>query len=355
MLRESLIQLDKITKRFPSGFAFEQFNLSVCLEECFCLIGPSGSGKSTLLGLIGGWISPNSGSVTIDGTDVTMLEPNQRPIRACFQKGGFLFPHMSVEENISYALKLRKCPKEDIRLIVRTMLREVGLDGFGGRSISSLSGGEVQRVSIARALADPRPILLLDEITAGLDRPLRAAILGMVENLLAVRRLTAVCVTHDVDEAFRLCSHFNSRLGVLNAGKLEQVGSPQMIYSEPSSSFVASLVGDVNLLSIIEHRPTGVMVEGGFLIAPLRDVSRNARYLAVRPEDIYLQRPAEAPFVELPASVEYVDATGPVGRLQVRANGIVLRIMLTQASQLQTAGESCRIFLDLAQMRLLER
>jgi ABC-type Fe3+/spermidine/putrescine transport system ATPase subunit len=336
-------------------FSIERLDLSVFPEEFFCLVGPSGSGKSTILGLMGGWLLPDVGSITISGANVTSLGPNQRPIRACFQKGGYLFPHMSVGENVGYALSLRGCPKNEISSSVNAVLRDVGLGGFEGRFVDSLSGGEVQRVSIARALADPQPILLLDEITAGLDRPLRAAILGMIESLLASRRLTAVCVTHDVEEAFRLCNRFNSRLGVLNAGKLEQVGSPQTIYSEPVSSFVASLVGDVNLLSIVKQDESGVVVEGGFSITPLENIPPSARWLAIRPEDIYLQKPIENAFVELPASVEYVDATGPVGRVQVRANGIVFSIMLTQTSVLPRAGQGCPIFLNLAKVRLFER
>lgn len=349
------VQLDNITKRYHSGFVLRDLKLEIRPREVFCLVGPSGSGKSTILGLIGGWILSENGIVKLCGVDVTRLEPNQRPIRACFQKGGYLFPHMSVGENVGYALRARACSPNQARDRVRVALRDVGLDGFAHRRVTDLSGGEMQRVSIARALADPQPILLLDEMTAGLDRPLREAILGMLEDLLFSRRLTAVCVTHDVEEAFRLCNRFDSRLGVLNAGKLEQIGSPQMIYSEPCSSFVASLVGDVNLLSIIEHHPAGVVVEEGLLITPLRNVSPTARYAAVRPEDIYLQRPTEGQFVEVPASVEYVDVTGPVCRLQVRANGIVFRLMLTQPSALPTGGQPCRIFLDLAKVRLLER
>jgi ABC-type sulfate/molybdate transport systems ATPase subunit len=262
---------------------------------------------------------------------------------------------MSVSDNVGYALRVRGSSRNQTYDRVKVALRDVGLDGFENRKITDLSGGEMQRVSIARALTDPQPILLLDEITAGLDRPLRVTILRILEDLLSNRQLTAVCVTHDVEEAFRLCNRFNSRLGVLNAGRLEQVGSPQSIYSEPVSSFVASLVGEVNLLSILKQDARGVVVEGGFLIAPLKNIPSSARRLAIRPEDIYLNKPVESPSVEFPASVEYVDAIGPVGRLQVRVNGIVFRIVVTKPSPLPRAGQVCPIFLDLTKVLVFER
>lgn len=349
------IELRTVTKAFRTGFSLGPLELAIRSRECFCIVGPSGSGKSTLLGLVGGWIFADGGRITIAGTDVTGSDPNRRPIRACFQKGGYLFPHMSVRDNVGYALRIRGCPKKQVFETTKLALHDVDLDGFEDRTIGTLSGGEIQRVSIARALADPQPILLLDEITAGLDRPLRATILTVLENLVESRRLTVVCVSHDVDEAFRLCNRFDSRLGVLNAGKLEQVASPRAIYSQPVSSFVASLVGDVNLLPIAGQTAHSVLFQKALGTSPLNNVLENARWLAVRPEHVYLKKPANTPTMEAQASVEYVDTIGPVTRIRATIDGFEIRILLTEGGEALENAQVRSIFFDLSKARLLQQ
>jgi spermidine/putrescine transport system ATP-binding protein len=164
------IELINISKRLSPSFEISNISLLVKAGEFFCLLGPSGSGKSTILGLIGGWEVPDSGQLLLGGINFNDSLSFERPIRTCFQKGGFLFPHMTVEENIGYALKLKRLDSITIEMRVKELMQQVGLNGLSNRNPSQLSGGEAQRVAIARAIADPQPVLLLDEIQTGQAR-----------------------------------------------------------------------------------------------------------------------------------------------------------------------------------------
>ncbi|WP_331300008.1 ABC transporter ATP-binding protein [Methylobacterium oryzae] len=235
------LRLEELTKRFGTHRAVDAVSLDLEAGEFFCLLGPSGCGKSTLLRMIAGFESPTSGRILLGAQDLTALPPHRRPVNMMFQSYA-LFPHMSVAGNIGYGLKGLGRSASAER--VSELLKLVRLDGFGDRRPETLSGGQRQRVALARALAREPKLLLLDEPLGALDRGLREETQG---ELRAVQRRLGtafVVVTHDPEEAMMLAD----RIGVMEAGRLIQVGPPADLYRRPASRFVAGLLGDVNLI-----------------------------------------------------------------------------------------------------------
>ena len=340
------IRLTDISKRLSPVFEMHNISLMISPGEFFCLLGPSGSGKSTLLGLIGGWIIPDSGKVILGDTDYTDIPAYQRPIRTCFQKGGFLFPHMSVKENIGYALRVKRMDSRAIEDRVIELMHQVGLDGLGNRQPFQLSGGEAQRVAIARALADPQPILLLDEIQTSLDRHLRSSIRELLIALTLGLRVTTIYVTHDSSEALGLASRLNSRLGIINQGKLEQVGIATEIYYTPQTSFVASLLGDVNLLFVKECDNSRVITGGGNTFILDRPVHKQIKFLAIRSEAITFS-PQEGKQISLVGKVETIEFLGGVARIIVRVKDDTITVQQPGTMTAPNIGEevTCYILL----------
>ncbi|MCJ2133801.1 ABC transporter ATP-binding protein [Methylobacterium sp. J-026] len=235
------LELDALTKRFGAHPAVDSVTLALEPGEFFCLLGPSGCGKSTLLRMIAGFERPSSGRIRLGGRDITGLPPHRRPVNMMFQSYA-LFPHMRVAGNIAYGLK--GMGRSEAAARVAELLRLVRLEGFGDRRPETLSGGQRQRVALARALAREPELLLLDEPLGALDRGLREETQG---ELRAVQRRLGtafVVVTHDPEEAMMLAD----RIGVMEAGRLVQVGPPAELYRRPANRFVAGLLGDVNLL-----------------------------------------------------------------------------------------------------------
>ncbi|MDE3744894.1 ABC transporter ATP-binding protein [Methylobacterium radiotolerans] len=235
------LRLEELTKRFGTHRAVDAVSLDLEAGEFFCLLGPSGCGKSTLLRMIAGFESPTSGRILLGEQDLTALPPHRRPVNMMFQSYA-LFPHMSVAGNIGYGLK--GLGRAALAERVSELLKLVRLDGFGERRPETLSGGQRQRVALARALAREPKLLLLDEPLGALDRGLREETQG---ELRAVQRRLGtafVVVTHDPEEAMMLAD----RIGVMEAGRLIQVGPPADLYRRPASRFVAGLLGDVNLI-----------------------------------------------------------------------------------------------------------
>ncbi|MFF9550417.1 ABC transporter ATP-binding protein [Methylobacterium fujisawaense] len=235
------LRLEELTKRFGTHHAVEAVTLDLEPGEFFCLLGPSGCGKSTLLRMIAGFERPTAGRILLGEADLTALPPHRRPVNMMFQSYA-LFPHMSVAGNIGYGLKGLGRAAAANR--VADLLRLVRLDGFGDRRPDTLSGGQRQRVALARALAREPQLLLLDEPLGALDRGLREETQG---ELRAVQRRLGtafIVVTHDPEEAMMLAD----RIGVMEGGRLIQVGPPAELYRRPASRFVAGLLGDVNLI-----------------------------------------------------------------------------------------------------------
>ncbi len=238
-----LLRLDALSKRFGTGLAVDAVSLDLAESEFFCLLGPSGCGKSTLLRLIAGFETPNAGRIRLGEQDLTALPPHRRPVNMMFQSYA-LFPHMSVGRNIAYGLKGLVAGRAAIAERVAALLRLVRLDGYADRAPATLSGGQRQRVALARALAREPRVLLLDEPMAALDRSLREETQGELRALQRRLATTFVVVTHDPTEAMVLAD----RVGVMDRGRLVQVGRPADLYRRPATRFVAGLLGDVNLI-----------------------------------------------------------------------------------------------------------
>jgi putrescine transport system ATP-binding protein len=281
------LRLDNLTKRFGTHVAVDAVTLALKPGEFFCLLGPSGCGKSTLLRMIAGFETPSSGHVRLGEQDLTALPPHRRPVNMMFQSYA-LFPHMSVAGNVGYGLKGLGRAAASAR--VTDLLRLVQLEGFGDRRPDTLSGGQRQRVALARALAREPKLLLLDEPLGALDRGLREE--TQAELRAVQRRLgTAfVVVTHDPEEAMMLAD----RIGVMEGGRLAQVGTPADLYRRPASRFVAGLLGDVNLiagrLGSAEAGDTrAVQTAHGIVRGSATGLPEGtAVVVAVRPDDIVL-------------------------------------------------------------------
>jgi len=243
-LAEVSLELKEIKKSFTEGEAvLDNISLEISKGEFITLLGSSGCGKTTTLRIIAGLEQPDAGSVWLDGREVTGLEPNQRDVNTVFQNYA-LFPHMNVAENIGYGLKLKKVPKSEIRKKVSQMLELVQLEGYEKRKPSELSGGQKQRVAIARALVNNPKVLLLDEPLGALDLQLRRAMQIELKHLQKKLGITFIYITHDQEEAINM----SDRIAVMKDGRIEQIGTPDEIYNHPKTSYVATFVGNANIL-----------------------------------------------------------------------------------------------------------
>ena len=243
-MAEISLELKEIKKSFTEGEAvLDNISLEISKGEFITLLGSSGCGKTTTLRIIAGLEQPDAGSVWLDGREVTGLEPNQRDVNTVFQNYA-LFPHMNVAENIGYGLKLKKVPKSEIRKKVSQMLELVQLEGYERRKPSELSGGQKQRVAIARALVNNPKILLLDEPLGALDLQLRRAMQIELKHLQKKLGITFIYITHDQEEAINM----SDRIAVMRDGRIEQIGTPDEIYNHPKTSYVATFVGNANIL-----------------------------------------------------------------------------------------------------------
>ena len=243
-MAEISLELKEIKKSFTEGEAvLDNISLEISKGEFITLLGSSGCGKTTTLRIIAGLEQPDAGSVWLDGREVTGLEPNQRDVNTVFQNYA-LFPHMNVAENIGYGLKLKKVPKSEIRKKVSQMLELVQLEGYEKRKPSELSGGQKQRVAIARALVNNPKVLLLDEPLGALDLQLRRAMQIELKHLQKKLGITFIYITHDQEEAINM----SDRIAVMRDGRIEQIGTPDEIYNHPKTSYVATFVGNANIL-----------------------------------------------------------------------------------------------------------
>jgi putative spermidine/putrescine transport system ATP-binding protein len=269
------LKIDGVTKRFQGTTAVDRFDLTVADGELVCLLGPSGSGKSTLLRMVGGFETPTSGTIRIDGEDVTRLPPERRPTGMVFQSHA-LWTHMNVARNLGFGLRLRKLPRDEIARRVEAGLDQVGLRGYGHRHVGQLSGGQQQRVALARSLVLEPKILLLDEPFASLDQHLRERLREEVRDLQQRLGITSLFVTHGQDEALALAD----RIVVMRDGRIEQVGRPDEVYRQPATPFVAGFIGSMNMVE-------GRVAEGRFRHAAFdlpAPVAEGPALLAVRPE-----------------------------------------------------------------------
>lgn len=243
------IELKKIYKTYGNSIILDDINLYVKQNEFVTLLGPSGCGKTTTLRLIGGFETPTSGDIFFDGKSILGIPAYKRKVNTVFQKYA-LFPHLNIEDNISFGLKIKKMKTKQIEQKVKNALKLVNLSGYEKRDISSLSGGQQQRIAIARAIVNEPEILLLDEPLGALDLKLRQEMQSELKNMQQQLGITFIYVTHDQEEALTM----SDTIVVMNEGKIQQIGNPEDIYNEPKNAFVADFIGQSNIL-------TGQMLE----------------------------------------------------------------------------------------------
>jgi putrescine transport system ATP-binding protein len=256
------VRIKNVTKKFGDVAAVHDVSLDIYKSELFCLLGGSGSGKSTLLRMLAGFEQPTSGTIEIDGQDMTQVPPYNRPVNMMFQSYA-LFPHMNVEQNIAYGLKRDHLPKGEIADRVAELLSLVKLADYGKRKPHQLSGGQRQRVALARALAKRPKLLLLDEPLGALDKKLREETQFELVKIQESLGVTFIVVTHDQEEAMTLAT----RIGVMNQGEIAMIGEPTDIYEYPNSKFVAGFIGSVNMVEgvVTEDEPDHVRIRSAEL------------------------------------------------------------------------------------------
>ena len=240
---ESILQLQQIRKSFDNTEVLKGIDLEARQGEFITLLGASGCGKTTTLRIIAGLELPDSGQVILEGRDITDWEPNRRDVNTVFQNYA-LFPHMNVADNVGYGLKIRKVPKAEIERKVEQALRLVQLEEYGKRMPDQLSGGQKQRIAIARAVINEPKVLLLDEPLGALDLKLRRQMQLELKRLQKQLGITFIYITHDQEEAINM----SDRIGVMHEGVLEQLGTPNEVYYQPRTSYVADFVGNANIL-----------------------------------------------------------------------------------------------------------
>jgi putrescine transport system ATP-binding protein len=287
------VRLNDVSKRFGDFTAVDHVSLDIRRGEIFCLLGGSGSGKTTLLRMLAGFETPTTGSIEIDGQKLNGVPPYERPVNMMFQSYA-LFPHMSVEKNVAFGLEQEHLGRDAIRRQVGEILEIVRMGGFGVRKPHQLSGGQRQRVALARALVKRPKLLLLDEPLAALDKKLREHTQFELLNIQQRLGVTFIVVTHDQEEAMTL----GTRLGVMNQGRIAQIGTPSDIYESPATRFVADFIGSVNMFEgqVYENGADGLCIRSADLGCTVR-VERAAGggngatvWTAIRPEKIQISR-----------------------------------------------------------------
>ena len=295
----ALLDIQGVTRRFGDFTAVDNVSLGVNAGEFFTLLGPSGCGKTTLLRMIAGFDLPDGGRILLNGDDLADRPPEARPVRTVFQSYA-LFPHMTVEGNVAFPLKMAKTPERELPEKIAAALEDVRLQGFGKRYPHELSGGQKQRVAIARALVTHPTVLLLDEPLAALDAKLREEMQIELINLQKEVGITFVYVTHDQTEALAL-SH---RIAVMNTGRVEQQDEPSKIYGFPKTKFVADFLGQCNLFAgPVTSNDAGVVTVHVAGLGPVRAATSStlatgrAGTIALRPEKIRIQptAPSDTP------------------------------------------------------------
>ena len=318
-----MIELANVIKHFQTVEAVRDICLHVRKGELVTLLGPSGSGKSTTLMMVAGHQTPDSGTIRIDGVDVTYLPPRQRDIGMVFQNYA-LFPHMTVEQNIAFPLRVRRLERHDASEKVQAVLNLVRLQGLGARYPRQLSGGQQQRVALARALVFGPRILLMDEPLSSLDKQLREEMQLEIKRLQRELKITTIYVTHDQKEALTI----SDRVAVLNRGIVEQLGTPDDLYDRPSNRFVADFIGESNFLTghvaeIANGNCRVVTTMGLALQCPVQEKVAIGQEItvAVRPESILIvSGPLSSDVNQLEGELEEVIYYGEATRLSIRVN-----------------------------------
>ncbi len=341
----NILELKNISKSFDGQMVLDDLNLEIKENTFMTLLGPSGCGKTTTLRIIGGFTTPDTGKVLFEGRDITNLPPNKRHLNTVFQKYA-LFPHMSVSENIAYGLKISGKSQEYIKSKIEYALKLVNMQEFISRDITSLSGGQQQRIAIARAIVNEPKVLLLDEPLGALDLKLRQDMQYELIRLKNELGITFIYVTHDQEEALTM----SDTIVVMNQGYIQQMGSPENIYNEPENAFVATFIGDSNIIdSVMVHdklvRICGVnfpCVDTGFGVNKPVDV-------VIRPEDVILDEPGRG---ELDGVVTHLIFKGVHYEMEVMAGGFE---WLVQSTVMQPVGKEVSLRVDPFNIQIMNK
>lgn len=282
-----LIRLENVSKDFGDRRVLHNINLSIKENSFLTLLGPSGCGKSTMLRLIAGFEQPTEGNIYLDGKIINDTPPHKRPLNTVFQRYA-LFDHMNIFDNIAFGLKINKVPKDEIEKRVKDMLHLVNLDGYERRAVDSLSGGQMQRVAMARALVNRPKILLLDEPLAALDLKMRQDMQLELKDMQKHLGITFLYVTHDQEEALAM----SDTVVVMNNGFIQQQGTPVDIYNEPQNAFVADFIGESNIIGGTMLHDLLVNFDGRDFVCVDSGFGENTPVdVVVRPEDIVMTAP----------------------------------------------------------------
>ena len=324
-----LVDLVGICKEFDGNTILNDYNLSIKQNEFVTLLGPSGCGKTTLLRCIAGFEHPDAGKILFEGKDITSLPAHKRQLNTVFQKYS-LFSHMTVAENIAFGLKISKKSRKYIADKVEYALKLVDLDGFGSRMPNSLSGGQQQRVAIARAIVNEPKALLLDEPLSALDLKLRQDMQYELIRLKNELGISFIFVTHDQEEALTM----SDTVVVMNQGRIQQMGTPQDIYNEPTNAFVAGFVGDSNIIDAVMLQDYQVSLCGG------RWECVDAGFGTNRPVDVVI-RPEDVEYVEpergiIRGTVSHIIFKGVHWEMEVEAGGFTWLVQSTHMTPVGT-------------------
>jgi spermidine/putrescine transport system ATP-binding protein len=328
------VRLEGVTKKFGAFKAVDDIDLEIANGEFFTMLGPSGCGKTTTLRMIAGFEQPTEGKVKIDGVDVAGEPPYKRPTNTVFQSYA-LFPHMTLEENVSFGLKRKRVSKADVKKRVADELERVGLSKEAERKPAQLSGGQQQRVALARALVNLPKVLLLDEPLGALDLKLRKALQVELKNIQRDVGITFVYVTHDQEEALTM----SDRIAVMNNGKIEQCAGPEAVYEHPATTFVAGFIGVSNLMPAVATGGTEVKLDNGPSVTS-PDAARYSVgercFAVVRPEKLEVTTDANAPS-DRPSVEGVVEASlylGTSTQMSIRVAGDVkITVLVPNASE----------------------
>ena len=355
VIAQPMVSVRSVTKRFGTFTAVDDVSLDIRAGEFITLLGPSGCGKTTLLRMIGGFETPTAGRVLLDGRDVTHVPPYRRDVNQVFQSYA-LFPHLSVRDNIAFGLRMKKVPPAEVARRVAEAVGLVSLGGFEGRKPQQLSGGQRQRVALARAVVNRPKVLLLDEPLSALDAKLRHAMQVELKRLQQALRITFLFVTHDQDEALTM----SDRIAVVNNGRIEQLGGVHEIYHRPATTFVATFVGQANVMDVeVVARDAAagqvvVRTAGGVDLALAADglaAGASRARVSVRPEKVRISKHPPAHGVANTFEAVVVDELfkGAIDQLLLRTPGglTLVAVVANESAAEESIHEGDRVYCQL--------